>query len=442
MVVMREAARYEPGRSRVTAWLCGIARNCARQRLDRDRPFQPLDEEDDACRDAALQPDPLGDLTRAEGIERVRKAVLNLPIRYREVVVLVRSSGDELRGGRRRPGLRRRNGSIASPPRPPAVGDQAVSCRSTACGVPGGNKTGGCGGDAGACETARAEPSKFQELRMTCRECQDLMLEVARDRAAPFVRQTVLAHTEFCSACGTSLDRERALTAGLRAVAFEGASSSPSADLESRLLTGVRVPPRRLWADAVHGCACHPNPAKALAARGGRGRTLRGRVDVVAHAFQGRSCSSTRDRRGTEAGAADPGAGAADPGRRRRASGSDGRRAQRAPGASRIPAGCQTPDSAGWLRSHPIGCRPAGVRERPDRAARNSCDGSSELRRRNTSRQRLGDSGGSARRTGWSASSDSARECKYPGLTPSTVRSGFKQLRAPAMERIGRCERL
>ena len=205
---------------------------------------------------------------------------------------------------------------------------------------------------------------------------------------------------------------------------------------------GVRVPPRRLWADAVHGCACHPNPAKALAARGGRGRTLRGRVDVVAHAFQGRSCSSTRDRRGTEAGAADPGAGAADPGSRRPASGSDGRRAQRAPGASRIPAGCQTPDSAGWLRSHPIGCRPAGVRERPDRAARNSCDGSSELRRRNTSRQRLGDSGGSARRTGRSASSDSARECKYPGLTPSTVRSGFKQLRAPAMERIGRCERL
>ena len=34
------------------------------------------------------EPDPLGDLTRAEGIERVRKAVLNLPIRYREVVVL------------------------------------------------------------------------------------------------------------------------------------------------------------------------------------------------------------------------------------------------------------------------------------------------------------------------------------------------------------------
>ena len=59
MVVVREAARSEPGRSRVTAWLCGIARNCARQRLDRDRPFQPLDEEDDAWRDPALQTDRL-----------------------------------------------------------------------------------------------------------------------------------------------------------------------------------------------------------------------------------------------------------------------------------------------------------------------------------------------------------------------------------------------
>jgi RNA polymerase sigma-70 factor (ECF subfamily) len=88
MVVMREAARYEPGRSGVAAWLCGIARNCARQRLDRDRPFQALGDEEDALHDAAPQTDPLGDLTRAEGIERVRKAVLNLPIRYREVIVL------------------------------------------------------------------------------------------------------------------------------------------------------------------------------------------------------------------------------------------------------------------------------------------------------------------------------------------------------------------
>jgi RNA polymerase sigma-70 factor, ECF subfamily len=89
MVAMRSAAQYRAGRSGVAAWLCGIARNCARQRFDRDRCFQPLDEDDDAGRqDIAGQGDPLGDLTRAEGIERVRKAVLSLPVRYREVVVL------------------------------------------------------------------------------------------------------------------------------------------------------------------------------------------------------------------------------------------------------------------------------------------------------------------------------------------------------------------
>jgi len=89
MVVMRTATRYEAGRSGVAAWLCGIARNCARQRLGRERPFQPLDDLDEgAIEDVEGPVDPLADLTRAEGIARVRRAVLSLPLRYREVVVL------------------------------------------------------------------------------------------------------------------------------------------------------------------------------------------------------------------------------------------------------------------------------------------------------------------------------------------------------------------
>jgi RNA polymerase sigma-70 factor, ECF subfamily len=91
VVVMRDAARYQAGRTTVTAWLCGIARNCARQRLDRDRALQPLADDPDDPRGAAgpaVHPDPLGDLTRAERIETLRRAVLSLPLRYREVVVL------------------------------------------------------------------------------------------------------------------------------------------------------------------------------------------------------------------------------------------------------------------------------------------------------------------------------------------------------------------
>jgi RNA polymerase sigma-70 factor (ECF subfamily) len=89
LIVMREAPRYQPGRSSVTAWLCGIARNCVRQRLDRDARLESLasTSEDDGVL-PAVQFDPLGELSRAERIAMLRRAVLALPIRYREVVVL------------------------------------------------------------------------------------------------------------------------------------------------------------------------------------------------------------------------------------------------------------------------------------------------------------------------------------------------------------------
>ena len=78
------------GRARAVAWLCGIARNCARQRLERDRTFLALEDDTQAAghQGLALNPEPVADLTRAEGIERVRKAVLGLPVHYREAIVL------------------------------------------------------------------------------------------------------------------------------------------------------------------------------------------------------------------------------------------------------------------------------------------------------------------------------------------------------------------
>jgi RNA polymerase sigma-70 factor (ECF subfamily) len=94
MIVMREAASYRRGESGVMPWLCGIARNCARQRLHRDRRFEPLETGETPAKDeppsagAVVEADPVGDMTRAEGIARVRKAVLSLPVRYREVIVL------------------------------------------------------------------------------------------------------------------------------------------------------------------------------------------------------------------------------------------------------------------------------------------------------------------------------------------------------------------
>ena len=89
LAVMRDAGRYEPGRSTVTAWMCGIARNHARRRLEREGRMVPLPEDSDSGRPGvAAHPDPLGDLANAQQLEALRRAVLSLPIHYREVVVL------------------------------------------------------------------------------------------------------------------------------------------------------------------------------------------------------------------------------------------------------------------------------------------------------------------------------------------------------------------
>jgi RNA polymerase sigma-70 factor (ECF subfamily) len=91
LAVMSDAGRYDAGRASVTAWLCGIARNHVRRRAERDRPLQPLgdgDDDDSIGEALTVEADALGDLTRAESIEALRDAVLTLPVRYREVVVL------------------------------------------------------------------------------------------------------------------------------------------------------------------------------------------------------------------------------------------------------------------------------------------------------------------------------------------------------------------
>ena len=89
LVVMQEASRYDTGRSTVAAWLCGIARNHARRSSQRERVLMPLAREPDA--EPQIPPvdaDPIAELARAERVAAVRRAVLRLPVKYREVIVL------------------------------------------------------------------------------------------------------------------------------------------------------------------------------------------------------------------------------------------------------------------------------------------------------------------------------------------------------------------
>lgn len=91
LFLMREGHVFDPARGSLSAFLFGVARNYVLRRLRVEHLLAPLGDESDE--DTPLLQTtadlcPLEDLTRAETIESVRKAVLSLPAKYREVVVL------------------------------------------------------------------------------------------------------------------------------------------------------------------------------------------------------------------------------------------------------------------------------------------------------------------------------------------------------------------
>jgi RNA polymerase sigma-70 factor, ECF subfamily len=89
LAVMREAGRFQPGRGSAAAWLCGIARNHARRRLEGDRRLLPLALEEEAEPvGSAHGASPVEDLARDDAIRGLRRAILALPLQYREAVVL------------------------------------------------------------------------------------------------------------------------------------------------------------------------------------------------------------------------------------------------------------------------------------------------------------------------------------------------------------------
>jgi RNA polymerase sigma-70 factor, ECF subfamily len=91
MALMRDGRSYDSTRGPLNAFMLGIARNLMRQRLGREQFYAPLaDDAIDSSIASELQTrsDPLDELSRSETIEAMRRAVLSLPPRYREVVVL------------------------------------------------------------------------------------------------------------------------------------------------------------------------------------------------------------------------------------------------------------------------------------------------------------------------------------------------------------------
>jgi len=90
LFLMRDGQVFDPAKGSLSAFLFGVARNHVLRRLRVEHSLAPLgdDAEDEGPIHATSDLCPLDDLTRAETIESVRKAVLSLPSKYREVVVL------------------------------------------------------------------------------------------------------------------------------------------------------------------------------------------------------------------------------------------------------------------------------------------------------------------------------------------------------------------
>jgi RNA polymerase sigma-70 factor (ECF subfamily) len=91
LALMGQAGRYDRAQGLVSTYLYGMARHMTRRRLRRERRFVRLDSETPAeseSSDTIETESALDDIVRQEEIEQVRRAVVALPSRYREVIVL------------------------------------------------------------------------------------------------------------------------------------------------------------------------------------------------------------------------------------------------------------------------------------------------------------------------------------------------------------------
>jgi RNA polymerase sigma-70 factor, ECF subfamily len=86
VTLIRTLPSYEPQRASLLTYLYGVARNVTRNRLRRDRRFVALDAA--AGTPCSSADDPHDAAARAQERALLRRAILSLPSRYREVIIL------------------------------------------------------------------------------------------------------------------------------------------------------------------------------------------------------------------------------------------------------------------------------------------------------------------------------------------------------------------
>jgi len=90
LALIRSNCGFDAGRGTLSAYLFGIARKLVLRHLERSRTMveQEIQADERGCLEFGVIQDPMVDLLHTEGLEVLRRAVLSLPRRYREVVVL------------------------------------------------------------------------------------------------------------------------------------------------------------------------------------------------------------------------------------------------------------------------------------------------------------------------------------------------------------------
>jgi RNA polymerase sigma-70 factor (ECF subfamily) len=90
LALIRNNCGFDAGRGTLAAYLFGIARKLVLRQLQRNRTVveQEIQADEWGYPELGVTQDPIVDLLHTEGLEVLRRAVLSLPRRYREVVVL------------------------------------------------------------------------------------------------------------------------------------------------------------------------------------------------------------------------------------------------------------------------------------------------------------------------------------------------------------------
>ena len=90
LALLRPECGFDPARGTLSGYLYGIARKLVLRHMERGRADVALETESEeaAFPELSVDEDVLARLTHREGIEALRRAVVTLPRRYREVVVL------------------------------------------------------------------------------------------------------------------------------------------------------------------------------------------------------------------------------------------------------------------------------------------------------------------------------------------------------------------